>query len=121
MDLGGDLLVALLFLNLPDIFFLVFCFSDQPFVAPFVLNDVVSIVLIRIFRLGSIGVDLNGVSEPARVVPSRLQEATRQWAFLQQLGFITNVGIDSHVLQVSCRILILDRLQEGSIKLSRWL
>ena len=72
------------------------------------LNDIVSIILISLIRLSEIWIDLDRVGEPARIIPTWLQIAASQWALLEKLGLVTHSRIDSHVLQVSRSILILD-------------
>lgn len=93
----GNLFVALFVIHLPNIVLLVLSFSYQSFMALLCFYDIVSVVFIGFLCFCSVGVDLNCVSQPARIVPPRLQEARCEWTFLEQFGFVTHIGLDAHV------------------------
>lgn len=114
-----DLFVALLVCNLPDVLLCVLGFPDKPIVPLFLLDDVVSVVLVRLVGLRAVRENLDRVSQPPGVVPPWLQEAARQRALLQQFGLVAHGRVDAHVFQVPRRILVLDRMHEGFVEHSR--
>ena len=115
-DLVRNLFITLLIRDLPHVLFLILSLSDQALLPLLRLNDVVSIILVRLIGLGAIRVDLNRVGKPTRVIPARLQEAIGQGAFLEQFLLVAQSGLNSHVFQVANGVLVLDRHQEGLVQ-----
>ena len=108
VELLCNLLVTLLIRDLPDVLLRVLRLSQQSLVPLLLLDNILSVILISLLRFGAIWVDLDCVGQPARVVPARLQVAVGQRTLLQQFRLVSHCRINAHVLQIPCRIFVLN-------------
>lgn len=65
IELLCNLFITLFIRDLPDVLLRVLCLSQQSLVPLFLLDNILSIILISLLRLGAIRVNLDCVGQPA--------------------------------------------------------